>query len=264
ALSFSLEKLPLVPLLIVVLMLLYGISGTYQPTVQASIPALVTQENILPAGAVVNQIGALAGLLGPIIGGMLFGAFGIAPILALSIVCFFASAVMELFITIPFIKRKSDSGIFKIVKNDVRDSVHYLKTEKPMLMQIIALVAVFNLVLSAMLTVGTPVLMVNILQRSDAALGFSQGMMALGGLCGGICTALFSKKLRLAKSHLLLLSCSACVRLWQHRCCWARSLGSAILLSQQPAFSSWRLPRCSACRCLPPCRHKRRRSLSER
>ncbi|MEG0769557.1 MAG: MFS transporter [Ruthenibacterium sp.] len=227
ALSFSLEKLPLVPLLIVALMLLYGISGTYQPTVQASIPALVTQENILPAGAVVNQIGALAGLLGPIIGGMLFGAFGIAPILALSIVCFFASAVMELFITIPFIKRKSDSGIFKIVKNDVRDSVHYLKTEKPMLMQIIALVALFNLVLSAMLTVGTPVLMINILQRSDAALGFSQGMMALGGLCGGICTALFSKKLRLAKSHLLLLSCSACVA----------AMAAPLLLGAQPWVS---------------------------
>lgn len=100
-LVLCLGRLPIVPLFTVMLMLLYGISGTYQPTVQASIPALVPKERILSAGAVVNQIGALAGLLGPVVGGMLFGSFGILPILGISMVCFFASAVMELFICIP-------------------------------------------------------------------------------------------------------------------------------------------------------------------
>ena len=42
---FSLGKIPTVPLFIVVLMLLYGISGTYQPSVQASVPLLVSCEN---------------------------------------------------------------------------------------------------------------------------------------------------------------------------------------------------------------------------
>ena len=40
---FSLGKIPTVPLFIVVLMLLYGISGTYQPAVQASVPLLVAK-----------------------------------------------------------------------------------------------------------------------------------------------------------------------------------------------------------------------------
>ena len=39
---FSIGKVPAVPLFIVVLMLLYGISGTYQPAVQASIPLLLS------------------------------------------------------------------------------------------------------------------------------------------------------------------------------------------------------------------------------
>jgi len=51
---------PMIPLFMVTLMLLYGISGTYQPAVQASIPALVSKEHILSASAIVNQIGALA------------------------------------------------------------------------------------------------------------------------------------------------------------------------------------------------------------
>ncbi len=78
-------KLSIVPLFIIVLMLLYGISGTYQPAVQASIPALVHPDKILSASALINQVSSLAGLLGPVIGGVLFGAFGIYPILAISV-----------------------------------------------------------------------------------------------------------------------------------------------------------------------------------
>ena len=60
---------PAVPLFTVTLMLLYGISGIYQPAVQASIPALLPKERILGASAIVNQIGSLANFIGPIIGG---------------------------------------------------------------------------------------------------------------------------------------------------------------------------------------------------
>ena len=91
---------PLVPLMIVCLMLLYGISGAYQPAVQASIPALVASGQITRGNAVINMVSTLSGLLGPVIGGMLFGTWGIAPILLLSIACFFRSAVMEIFIRI--------------------------------------------------------------------------------------------------------------------------------------------------------------------
>ncbi|MEG2434790.1 MAG: MFS transporter [Ruthenibacterium sp.] len=210
-LFLSFGKFPLVPLLMVDLMLLYGISGAYQPAVQASIPVLVRHEDILSAGAIVNQVSSLAGLLGPIIGGMLFGAFGIMPILIISILCFVISAVMEIFIHIPFEKRENSMGIFAMIQSDLRDSANYMKREKPILIQIIALIAVFNLVLTAMLIVGTPILIIETLGMSDALLGLSQGILALGGLCGGIATAIFSKKLKLANSHILLLLCSLSV-----------------------------------------------------
>lgn len=66
---FSLGKIPTVPLFIVVLMLLYGISGTYQPAVQASVPLLVAKEKLMAGNAVINQVNTLSGLLGPVIGG---------------------------------------------------------------------------------------------------------------------------------------------------------------------------------------------------
>lgn len=211
ALFLSIEVLPLVPLLIVVLMLLFGISGAYQPTVQASIPALVASDQVLSASAVVNQVGALAGLLGPVIGGMLFGAFGLTPILIISIFCFFASGIMEIFIHIPFKKRENNSGMVAIIKSDFHDSTNYIRYKKPVLFKIIALIAIFNLVLSAMLIVAAPILIVETLQMSDELLGFSQGGIALGGLCGGILTAVFSKKLKVTNSHILLFLCGLSV-----------------------------------------------------
>lgn len=210
-LLITLDTFPIVPLFIVVLMLLYGISGTYQPTVQASIPALVSTNNILPAGAIINQVGALANLLGPIIGGMLFGTFGILPILIISIICFILSAVMELFIHIPYEKRCDNAGIFTIIKTDMNESVNYLKNEKPVLIKIIALIAIFNLVLTAMMIVGLPILIIDTLKISDSLLGISQGVLALGGLCGGIFAAVISKKLTLQNSYILLFLCSTCI-----------------------------------------------------
>ena len=46
---------PLVPLLMVVLMILYGIAGAYEPAVQASIPLLVDGEELVRGNAVINM-----------------------------------------------------------------------------------------------------------------------------------------------------------------------------------------------------------------
>lgn len=146
--SWLLGIIPIIPLFITVLMLLYGISGTYQPAVQASIPALVPKEKILSANAIVNQIGALANFIGPIIGGMLYGAFGIVVILKVSVLCFVLSAVMEIFIKIPFQKQPIQDKVLQIAAGDIRDSIRFLRMEKPLFVQICIVIAGLNLFLS--------------------------------------------------------------------------------------------------------------------
>lgn len=99
--SLLLGSVNLPVLLTFALMLLYGIQSAYQPSVQASLPALVDASQLVPANAVINQVNALANLVGPAIGGVLFQAWGLMPILYVSIGCFLFSAVMEIFIHIP-------------------------------------------------------------------------------------------------------------------------------------------------------------------
>ena len=66
-----------VVLVTVVMMLLYSIYAMYQPSVQASIPLLQSQENLLRANSMINLVNAVSTLAGPVIGGMCYGALGI-------------------------------------------------------------------------------------------------------------------------------------------------------------------------------------------
>ncbi len=206
--SLALGKISLVPLMIAVLMVLYGISGIYQPAVQASIPFITQREMLMQGNAVINMVSTLAGLLGPIIGGVLFGAFGIMPILFISIFCFLLSAVMEIFIHIPFQKNLDGKSIFQSVRSDLSESLQFVKNEKPIFLSVLWILALFNLILSAAMIVGIPIIVVQILGMSDTALGITQGAMGLGGLAGGIIAGAAAKKIRLKNGYVILILCS--------------------------------------------------------
>ena len=117
--TLLLGKVDLVILLLVVLILLFGIQGAYQPAVQASIPALVSEEDLMSGNALINLVNSLSGSLGYALGEILFVSLGIKPLLCLSAICFFLSAVMEIFIKIPFVKQKNTSNIFSIAFKEI-------------------------------------------------------------------------------------------------------------------------------------------------
>lgn len=204
-LYLALGKVPLVPLMIVVLMILYGISGAYQPAVQASIPLLTDKETLMKGNAVINMVSTLSGLLGPIIGGVLFGSFGILPILFIGIGCFVFSAVMEIFIHIPYEKSTDDKSVFKAAGSDLRECFAFVKNEKPIFLSVLGILALFNLILSAAMVVGIPVTVVQTLKMSDTALGITEAAMGLGGLAGGIITGAAAQKMRLKNGYITLI-----------------------------------------------------------
>ena len=96
AFSLLMNEVNLILLLTVTLMLLYGIAGAYQPSVQASIPALVDQDNFMAANSIINTVSSFASLTGPVLGGILYSAYGLEPVLWVCSVCFILSAVMEI------------------------------------------------------------------------------------------------------------------------------------------------------------------------
>ena len=126
AFSILMRGTNLTVLLTVTLMLLYGIAGLYQPSVQASIPVLVSQEHLMAANSCINTISSFSSLTGPVLGGILYSAYGLEPVLWVCIACFFLSAVMELFIRIPYQKQIFSGSIWKIAGNDFSESIRFV------------------------------------------------------------------------------------------------------------------------------------------
>lgn len=215
AFSLLMDTLSLVPLLTTTLMILYGIAGTYQPSVQASIPALVCPEQTMGANSVINTVSSFSALIGPVLGSLLYSAWGLKPVLWVCIVCFFLSAVMELFIRIPFQKQTSGGGILKTVRNDFAESIRFLQAEKPVIRKGMFVVCGINLFLSAMILVAMPWLITEVLDLNAALAnqlyGFSQGALAAGGLTGGILAGIFADRLHVRTSAHILAACALCV-----------------------------------------------------
>ena len=171
----------LVVLTIVILMLLYAAQSVYQPTVQSSVPSVVAHDRIPSATAIVTQVSALTGLVGPVVGGLVFGFFGVMPIVIVSIAAFFVSSVLIiLFVKIPPVKHESTGSPLGILKSDIREAAAFLK-QNPIMGKTILLATVINFVSSAFIMVGTPYMITEVLGLSNQLMGFAEASLALGG-----------------------------------------------------------------------------------
>ena len=215
AFSLLMQTDHLVLLLTVTLMLLYGISGAYQPSVQAAVPALVHPDHFMAANSVINMVSSLSSLLGPVLGGILYSAYGLEPVLLVCIICFVLSAVMELFLKIPFQRQAAGSGLIKTACADFSKSIRFIRKEKPVIGSVLLISCAINLFLSSMILVALPYLITEVFDI-EAALanrlyGFAQGALAAGGLAGGICAGVFADRLNIEKSGKLITAATLCV-----------------------------------------------------
>ncbi len=206
-LYFNLFNLTVV--ILIMLTLLYGIQAAYQPAVQASIPLLMSKENLIKGNATINLISSLASLMGPIAGGAIFGLFGLYPILYISIPCFIFSAIMELFIQIPYRRRTAQASIMKTFKMDLKESLKFIRNEKPVIWKLSIAAASVNLFFSSLINIALPVIITQSLGFSvtvgNQLYGYAQGALAAGSLLGGLMAGILSKKAKPQNQYLLLI-----------------------------------------------------------
>lgn len=196
-----LERVDTVPLIIITLTILNGISGLYQPAVQASMPLVLDKTILVKGNSIISSINAISNLLSPVIGGLLLGFYGIYPIIIVSSVCFFVSVIFEWFIKIQHNRPKENLNVFRIAKADMKISANFIFKEKPIMAKIGLLVCVLNAFVSSLIIIAMPIMVTKNLDLSEEVYGFSQGVLAFGGLCGGILTGILNKKLKIEKIY---------------------------------------------------------------
>ena len=187
------------------------ISTMYQPVVQASIPILTDEKQLFRANGLVSSVSALTSFLGPIVGALLYGALGINSIVIMSAVSFFFSAVMEIFIHIPFEKTKYQFNIIKTIASDMKEGFLYIIKNDSFIVKAMSMAAILNLFVTPLVIVGLPYIIKIFLGLSSQHYGFTQGALGIGMILGAISIGSVSKKLQVKTIYKLVFILAICL-----------------------------------------------------
>lgn len=206
----------------VLMVLLSTISTIYQPVVNTCIPLLVHENHLIRANAIIQQVASLSNFLGPILAGVLYGAFGITGVVVINMVSFLFSAGIELLLDIPErdktkeeISKVEDSHLsgthlnekesfIQIFKQDMRESFHYLRIENKIIFRMLLFSGFYNLFLVPVFSVVAPYLIKITLGLSSEVYGVTEGCIALGMILGGLIIAWKPAKFHIKRVHRLL------------------------------------------------------------
>ncbi len=180
----------------------------YGPAVTSSIPQIVDEENLTSANGIINQVGSIVNVVGPILAGILYGLLGIKVIVIINAVSFLLSAIMEMFLDIPDVA-KNDESTEKLVSmdfikksfGDMKDSFVYLKKEKKVVLAIIASYAFCNIFLVPILSIVAPYFINVLLALPSEIYGIVEGVCVLGMILGGFWISIKPKMFSMKKVH---------------------------------------------------------------
>ncbi|WP_290141087.1 MFS transporter [uncultured Dubosiella sp.] len=166
----------------IALLVLYAIQGAYQPTVNASVPALLDEANWMKGNAIVSGIGQLSAIIGPVLAALFNPVLSKNAVLLVLAVCFFVSALLELFLKIPFQPKQ------RTLREDFQTEWRVV-LQNHLIRRGLVLIALFNLVVSGLISVSVPVLVTQHWYAGASAdfhLSLLEAAIGIGGITGAL------------------------------------------------------------------------------
>lgn len=191
-----------------VMILLSVISAMYTPAVTACVPLLVKQEKLESANGLVQAVQSLSNVAAPILGGVLFGYMGMKLLVVCSCAAFALSALMEMFIRIPFVKREQTAGMVKTILGDLKAGFVYV-IGQPFIRKSMLIAAALNLLLTPYLLVGGPIILRITMGVGDVAYGIGMGVINAAAIVGALAIGFFAKTMKMRTLYRWLLLIAA-------------------------------------------------------
>lgn len=184
----------------IIMFLLAVVSAMYSPAVMASIPQLVPEKKLERANGIINGVQALSNIVAPVLGGILYGIIGLKMLVIISCLAFFISAILEMFIKIPFIKRAQESHIIPTIVKDMKEGFIYV-LKQPFILKSMLLATLLNLILTPLFVVGAPIILRVTMESSDTLYGIGMGLIDFATILGALSIGFFAKKLQMKTLH---------------------------------------------------------------
>jgi MFS family permease len=183
------------------------VSQFFNPAQTAIIPMLVEEKDLLPANSLNSMSQELTRLIGPSLGGLLFGLLGIGSVISLDLVSFLCSAALVAMIVLPArtisveedqqaVDSANQAGIKSVVKvwQEWRAGIGLVKKE-----QLVS--AIFIIIGIAMVGEGIIEVLIapyveRVLHGTPLTLGWLMSAQAIGGILGSLAIPRLSKIFR--------------------------------------------------------------------
>jgi MFS family permease len=183
------------------------VSQFFNPAQTAIIPMLVEGKDLLPANSLNSMSQELTRLIGPSLGGLLFGLFGIGSVISLDVISFFFSASLVALIVVParasaakqeqLPERNTRSlALQSLVKvwQEGRAGMRLVKTEQ--LVGAIFIIIGFAMVGEGIIEVLIAPYVERVLHGTPLLLGWLMSAQAIGGILGSLAVPRLSKFFR--------------------------------------------------------------------
>jgi MFS family permease len=167
----------------------------FQSAMSVVLPSVVDKEQYLEANSLRVMLVSFGQLMGPIIGAILFSSFGLMIAVLINAMSFLLSAISELFIYIPKIKKKASKLSVSQFKKEFISGLKIIKESK-VLKLVISLAVVVNFSVAPLFSVGIIFLVKEVLLQSDLKFGLLQTILSLSMIVAPI---VFTKKLKTIK-----------------------------------------------------------------
>lgn len=188
-----------------VVLIVYSVLGAFEsPTVQAAVPQMQTGDNIIKANAVVNQVAAIAALIAPFLGSACYTAFGLQTVLTVSAAGFFLTAVLEVFIKLPFEKTHCGMGMREMIRNDFKVSLHFIFRQKPEILRMLLAVSAVSFFIIGTANVGMPFIVRTILGMQAEYVGIAESVCGAAAIIGGVIVGVFARYLKAEQMYKFL------------------------------------------------------------
>lgn len=179
------------------LVILSVLAAFESPTVQACIPQMLSGNNLMKGNAAVNQVQAIAGLITPFLGSLVYAAFGLTPVLWGTVACFFLTAILECFIRLDYQKAEVTMSVREIIREDFSVSIHFLRREQPGILKLLLLATLASLFVAGTVVVGFPYLVRTVLGLSAEHYGAAESVMGVAAVLGSLFVGITAQKFRL-------------------------------------------------------------------
>ncbi|KLO20940.1 MULTISPECIES: MFS transporter [unclassified Marinitoga] len=159
----------------------------------AMLPDLVSKSDLMKANSVTESISSASMIMGPVLGGVIYGLFGMQWVFILNGISFILSAFSEMFIKYRKTSTLTAEINAKIIFNDLKESMSYIFNNY-VLKNLILMAIFLNLLFNPMFAVLFPYTFREVIGFSPQQYGLLEMMWTLGILVGNILLAVFFSK----------------------------------------------------------------------